>query len=56
MDVYTEEYVPGDSLIHFEGKLYEPTEPGLFDIENQYDVKCKTQRRTIVRTHFQSGA
>lgn len=38
MDVYTEEYVPGDFLIHFAGKLYEATEPGLFAIANQYDI------------------
>lgn len=38
MDVYTEEYRPGDFLMHFAGKLYEATEPGLFAIANQYDI------------------
>lgn len=38
MDVYTEEYRPGDFLMHFAGKLYEATEPGLVAIANQYDI------------------
>lgn len=38
MDVYTEEYRPGDFLLHFAGKLYEATEPGLVAIANQFDI------------------
>lgn len=38
MDVYTEEYRPGDFLMHFAGKLYEATEPGLVAIANQFDI------------------
>lgn len=38
LDTYTEEYRPGDFLLHFAGKLYEATEPGLFAIANQFDI------------------
>lgn len=38
MNVYTEEYHPGDFLLHMAGKLYEATEQGLFAIANQYDM------------------
>lgn len=38
LDTYTEEYLPGDFMIHFAGKLYEATEPGLFSIVNQFDI------------------
>lgn len=38
MNVYTEEYRPGDFLLHFAGKLYEATEPGLVAIAQQFDV------------------
>jgi hypothetical protein len=38
MNVYLEEYRPGDFLIHMAGKLYEATEPGLWAIANQFDI------------------
>ena len=38
MNVYIEEYRPGDFLLHMAGKLYEATEPGLFAIANQFDI------------------
>lgn len=38
MNVYAEEYRPGDFLLHMAGKLYEATEPGLVAIANQFDV------------------
>lgn len=38
INVYLEEYRPGDFLIHMAGKLYEATEPGLWAIANQFDI------------------
>lgn len=38
INVYAEEYRPGDFLMHFAGKLYEATEPGLVAIATQFDI------------------
>lgn len=38
MNVYLEEYRPGDFLVHTAGKLYEATEKGLLAITNQLDI------------------
>lgn len=38
MNVYLEEYRPGDFLMHAAGKLYEATEKGLLAIMNQFDT------------------
>jgi len=38
LDVYGEEYVPGDFLVHFAGKLYEATEAGLWSIARQFEL------------------
>lgn len=38
INVYTEEYRPGDFIVHFAGKLYEATPWGIGDIARQFDV------------------
>lgn len=38
INVYTEEYNPGDFIVHFAGKLYEATPWGISDIARQFDV------------------
>ncbi|GAB0493972.1 hypothetical protein MMPV_005260 [Pyropia vietnamensis] len=38
LDVYAEEYVPGDFVVHFAGKLYEATEAGLWSIARQFEL------------------
>ena len=38
INVYTEEYRPGDFILHFAGKLYEATPWGIGDIARQFDV------------------
>lgn len=38
INVYTEEYRPGDFILHFAGKLYEATPWGITDIARQFDV------------------
>lgn len=38
INVYLEEYRPGDFLVHMAGKLYEATEQGLIAITNQLDI------------------
>lgn len=38
LDVYAEEYIPGDFLVHFAGKLYEATEAGLWSIARQFEL------------------
>lgn len=38
MNVYTEEYQPGDFMLHMAGKLYEATEAGAVAIMRQFDT------------------
>lgn len=52
MNVYTEEYRPGDFLLHMAGKLYESTEPGLFAIANQFDVLSMTDDIEDIKAFF----
>lgn len=52
MDAYTEEYRPGDFLMHFAGKLYESTEPGLFAIANQFDILSMTDDVEDIEAFF----
>lgn len=52
MNVYTEEYQPGDFLIHFAGKLYEATEPGLVAIATQFDILSGVDDIEDVRAFF----
>lgn len=52
MNVYTEEYRPGDFLVHFAGKLYEATEPGLLAIVNQFDILSMTDDVEDIKAFF----
>lgn len=52
MNVYTEEYVPGDFLMHFAGKLYEATEEGLVAIANQFDILSMMDDIEDIRPFF----
>lgn len=52
MNVYTEEYRPGDFLMHFAGKLYEATEPGIVAIAKQFDVLAMADDIEDVRAFF----
>ncbi|CAN8062899.1 unnamed protein product [Agarophyton chilense] len=38
INVYTEEYRPGDFVLHMAGKLYEATVPGALAVANQFDI------------------
>lgn len=52
INVYTEEYRPGDFLLHMAGKLYEATEPGLFAIANQFDILSMVDDIEDVKAFF----
>ena len=54
MNVYTEEYRPGDFLLHMAGKLYEATEPGLFAIANQFDILSMADDVEDIKAFFRS--
>lgn len=54
MNVYTEEYRPGDFLLHMAGKLYEATEPGIVSIAHQFDVLSMADDREDVEAFFRS--
>lgn len=54
MNVYTEEYRPGDFLLHMAGKLYEATEPGLFAIATQFDILSMVEDREDIEAFFRS--
>lgn len=54
MNVYTEEYRPGDFLLHMAGKLYESTEPGLVAIANQFDVLSMVDDVEDIKAFFRS--
>jgi hypothetical protein len=54
MNVYLEEYRPGDFLIHMAGKLYEATEPGLWAIANQFDVFSTVEDVRDIQAFFQT--
>lgn len=52
INVYPEEYRPGDFLMHFAGKLYEATEPGLVAIATQFDILSGVDDIEDIRAFF----
>ncbi|GJQ11242.1 hypothetical protein GpartN1_g3033.t1 [Galdieria partita] len=56
MNVYLEEYRPGDFLLHMAGKLYEATPEGATAIAQQFDVLSQVQDvddiDAFFRTHY----
>lgn len=53
MNVYTEEYRPGDFLLHMAGKLYEATSVGTYAIANQFDILSMIDDYDDVASFFQ---
>lgn len=51
INVYTEEYRPGDFILHFAGKLYEATPWGIGDIARQFDVLSRVDDAEKI-SHF----
>lgn len=51
INVYTEEYRPGDFIVHFAGKLYEATPWGIGDIARQFDVLSRVDNVEKI-SHF----
>lgn len=51
INVYTEEYRPGDFILHFAGKLYEATPWGIGDIARQFDVLSRVDNVEKI-SHF----
>lgn len=51
-NVYTEEYRPGDFLVHFAGKLYEATPEGVTAIARQFDVLSRVDDVEKVNSFF----
>ena len=54
LDVYGEEYVPGDFLVHFAGKLYEATEAGLWSIARQFELLSTADHVEDVAAFFKT--
>ena len=54
LNVYLEEYRPGDFLVHMAGKLYEATENGLYAIANQLDLFSKVEDLEGIKSFFES--
>jgi len=52
MNVYTEEYRPGDFLVHMAGKLYEATPAGTAAIARQLDVFSRTDDVSLIEAFF----
>ncbi len=52
MNVYTEEYRPGDFLVHLAGKLYEATPTGTAAIARQLDVFSRTEDVSLIEAFF----
>lgn len=52
INVYTEEYRPGDFIVHFAGKLYEATPKGITAIARQFDVLARAEEREQVEAFF----
>lgn len=52
MNVYLEEYRPGDFLMHMAGKLYEATEKGLWAVAQQFDVLSRVDDVRDVASFF----
>lgn len=56
MNVYLEEYRPGDFLVHMAGKLYEATEAGLFALANQLDILSMIDDVEDINSFFRGRA
>lgn len=54
INVYTEEYRPGDFLVHMAGKLYEATTTGATAIAHQFDILSSVEDIDDVNAFFQS--
>lgn len=54
INVYTEEYRPGDFIVHFAGKLYEATPEGITAIARQFDVLARLDEREKVDAFFET--
>lgn len=54
INVYTEEYQPGDFILHFAGKLYEATPWGIGDIARQFDVLSRVDDDQKIAHFFNS--
>lgn len=52
INVYTEEYRPGDFIVHFAGKLYEATPEGISAIARQFDVLSRIDDIEKVSSFF----
>jgi hypothetical protein len=52
INVYTEEYVPGDFIVHFAGKLYEATPEGIAAIARQFDVLSRVDDINKISSFF----
>lgn len=52
MNVYTEEYRPGDFLVHMAGKLYEATPKGTAAIARQLDVFSRAEDVSLIEAFF----
>lgn len=52
INVYTEEYNPGDFIVHFAGKLYEATPVGITAIARQYDVLSRVDDIDKIKAFF----
>lgn len=52
MNVYTEEYRPGDFLVHMAGKLYEATPTGTAAIARQLDVFSRAEDVSLIEAFF----
>ena len=52
INVYTEEYRPGDFILHFAGKLYEATPWGIGDIARQFDVLSRVDEQEKIAYFF----
>ncbi|KAI0561061.1 Glycosyltransferase 34 [Gracilaria domingensis] len=54
MNVYTEEYRPGDFLLHMAGKLYEATVPGAIAVAHQFDILSTMDDRDDIEAFFRT--
>lgn len=52
INVYTEEYNPGDFIVHFAGKLYEATPAGIAAIARQFDVLSRVEDVEKINSFF----
>uniref|UniRef100_A0A7S3A506 Nucleotide-diphospho-sugar transferase domain-containing protein n=3 Tax=Rhodosorus marinus TaxID=101924 RepID=A0A7S3A506_9RHOD len=52
INVYTEEYIPGDFIVHMAGKLYEATTPGTVAIARQFDLFSFQEDVENIRAFF----